>query len=239
MTAADAPAGVPPPLHFRAPLAERLGVAGVAIVTISLTIGALALAAAMVATNAVIAIVLFATALAIGSMAALVSREAVSRWRLRATIFANRLTGFLPRRRGFILGEREELAVSLTDVARIETREELFSSLGVTTSQRAFELVMNDGARIFLGADRQMLPPHFGRIVSAIASRGGASVIDRGMVDGDAGFLLVAGMKVPDWTAPPLPPAEVERRIMARNRTPVLLLVAAAFVLLARLAGGD
>ncbi len=233
----DAPpaAGVPPPQHFRAPLTERIGVAAAAILIVSLAAAALAGAAALYVSDAVIALVLAASALAVGSMAALVSREAVSRWRLKATIYAGRLTGFLPRRRGFILREREELSIAIADIDRIETREEMFSSLGVTTSQRAYEIVIKDGARIFLGADREMLPAHFG----AIAERLGKKVADRGMVDGDAGFMLVAGVKVPDWSAPSLAPADIDRRIKARNRTPVLLLIAAAFTILARFAGGN
>lgn len=223
-------AGVPPPQHFRAPLAERLGVAAGAIVLIALAAAALAGAAALFASNAVVALVLAASGLAIGSMAAMVSREAASRWRLHATIYAGQLTGFLPGRRGFVPHEREELAVAIRDIDRIETREEIFSSLGVTTAQRAYEIVMKDGGRIFLGADRAMLPAHF----RAIVERLGKPVTDRGMVDGDAGFLLAAGVKVPDWTAAPLDPAEAGRRIKASNRTPALLLIAAAFTILTR-----
>lgn len=235
MNEASPSASVPPPQHFRAPLTERLGVAAAAILLIALTVGAGTLAAAMLAENAVVALVLAVLALAVGSMAALVSREAASRWRLQATIFAGRLTGFLPRRRGFVMGERTELSVTIADIDRIETREEMFSSLGVTTSQRAFELVMANGARLFLGADRAMLPAHFGRIVERL----GKEIADRGMVDGDAGFMLVAGVKVPDWTAPSLTPADIDRHIRARNRTPVLLLIAAGFTILARFMGGD
>jgi len=234
VTVSPANVGVPPPQHFRAPLAERLGVAACALGMIALAAAALFGAAALFASNAVVAIVLGATALTVGSMAGLVSREAVSRWRLQITIYAGHLTGFLPRRRGFVPGDREELSLAIADIDRIETREEMFSSLGVTTSQRAYEIVMKDGARIFLGADRAMLPVHFGDIVDRL----GKTVADRGMVDGDTGFMLVAGMKVPDWSAPSLGPAEIERRVRARNRTPALLLIAAAFTILARVVSG-
>ncbi len=230
-------ATVPPPQHFRVALAERLGVAAAAAALIAIAAAGLAGAAALYATNAVLALVLAGIGLTIGSLAGHVTREAVSRWRLNATIYAGRLTGFLPRRRGFVIGAREELSVALNDIERIETREEIFSSLGVTTGQRAYELALKDGGRIFLGADRDMLPPHFRAIVEAIVSRTHATIIDRGMVDGDAGFMLVAGVKVPDWTTPPLSPAEAARRTTARNRTPVLLLIAAAFVILARMIG--
>jgi hypothetical protein len=231
-------AGVPPPQHFRVSLGERLGVIAAAVVLIALSAGALFSAVFLYAESAVIALVLAAIGLTIGSLAGLLSREAVSRWRLNATIYANRLTGFLPRRRGFVIGAREELSVGLQDIDRIETREEIFSSLGVTTGQRAYELVLKDGARIFLGADRDMLPPHIGRIVEGVTARCHARLVDRGMIDGDAGFMLVAGVKVPDWTAAPLGDADAKRRTMARNRTPALLLIAAAFVVLARFVGG-
>jgi hypothetical protein len=227
-------AGVPPPQHFRASRGERLGVAAGASVLIALTIGAALLAVSTYAASAVLALVLGAIALAIGSLAGLVTREAVSRWRLTATIYAGRLDALLPRRRSFAPSDRNELSVAIRDIDRIETREEVFSSLGVTTSQRAYELVMTDGARHFLGADRAMLPPHFKTIVERLYK----PVIDRGMVDGDAGFLLIAGVKVPDWSAPSLAPADIDRRIKARNRTPVLLLIAAAFTILARFVSG-
>ncbi|MDZ7626930.1 MAG: hypothetical protein U5J99_00830 [Parvularculaceae bacterium] len=229
--------GVPPPQYFRVSLGERLGVAAAAVVLILLTIGACLTAAFLFRESAVIAIVLAAVAATIASFAGLVAREAVSRWRLQATIYAGHLSGFLPRRRGFVIGDPKEMKVSLGDIDRIETRDELFSSLGVTTGQRAYELVLKDGARIFLGADRDMLPAHFGRIVEAITARSHARLVDRGMIDGDAGFLLVAGVKVPDWSAPPLQPSDAERRMKARNRTPALLLIAAAFVVLARFIG--
>ncbi len=57
---------------------------------------------------------------------------------------------------------------------------------------------MRDGARFFPGADREMLPPHFSRIVNALVARTDAPVADRGMVDGNPGFLLVIGQEVPD-----------------------------------------
>ncbi len=230
-------AEVPPPVTFRAPLSERLGVAAAALLLIALALAGIAGAAALYASSAVTALVLAAAALTIGSLAGLVSREAVSRWRLNAAIYAGKLTGFLPRRRGFVIGAREELSVSLQEIDRIETREEIFSSLGVTTGQRAYELALKDGRRIFLGADRDMLPARFRRIVEGVAARTHAPIVDRGMVDGDPGFMLVAGVKVPDWTAPPLAQADAARRTMARNRTPVLLLIAAAFVILARMIG--
>ncbi len=230
-------ANVPPPQQFRAPLAERLGVVVAAAALIALAVAGLAGAAAVYRTSAVLALVLAGIGLTIGSLAGLVTREAVSRWRLGATIYAGRLTGFLPRRRGFVIGAREELSVALNDIERIETREEIFSSLGVTTGQRAYELVLKDGRRVFLGADRDMLPPHFHAIVQGIVLRSHAAIVDRGMIDGDAGFMLVAGVKVPDWTAPPLSPADAARRTAARGRTPALLLIAAAFVILARMIG--
>jgi hypothetical protein len=232
-------AGVPPPEIFRVSLGERLGVIAAAAVLIALSAGALLGAAFLYRESAVIALVLGAIGLTIGSLAGLVSREAVSRWRLNATIYANRLTGFLPRRRGFVIGPREELSVGLQDIDLIETREEIFSSLGVTTGQRAYELVLKDGARIFLGADRDMLPPHIGWIVDGVTARCQARLVDRGMVDGDAGFMLVAGVKVPDWTTAPLDASAAERRRMARNRMPVLLLIAAGLVVLARFVGRD
>ncbi len=219
---------------FRASLAERLGVAATAFVIIALTIFIGALGIGVYASNAMMAIVLAATAAMTATLAGLVTREAVSRWRLKAVISGNNLTGVLPRRRGFVDADRIDAAVKLSDIARIETREEVFSSLGVTTSQRAFSFVMRDGSRVFLGADREMLPAHFGAIASAVVSRSGAPVTDLGMVDGNAGFMLVIGQSAPEWSAAPLPPAAVAQRRAQRRRTVALLIAASLVVILAR-----
>lgn len=237
MTASGASVGVPPPIEFRASLPQRFGVAAAALFLIALALAALMGAIALFADNAVVALVLGASGLVAGSMAGLVTREAAARWRLAATLYAGRLTAFLPRRRGFILGAREEVSLALADIDRIETREEAFSSLGVTTTQRAYEIFLKNGDQIFLGADRAMLPAFFGRIATAITARGTVALVDRGMVDGDPGFLLIAGARVPEWSAPPLAAGEAARRAKARGRTPFLLIAAAMLVILARMVG--
>lgn len=237
MTEGGAKASVPPPQHYRAPLAERLGVAASALLLAALVAAAVAGALAIYAVSAVAALVLGILAFSIGSLAAFVAEDAVARWRIEATVYAGRLAAFLPRRRGFIVGAREEIEIAIDDIDRIETREEVFSSLGVTTSQRSFEVVLKDGARVFLGADRAMLPAFFGRIVAAITARGTVPVVDRGMVEGKAGFLLFAGARVPEWGAPPLEPEAAARRMRARIRTPLLLMAAALLVALASISG--
>ena len=235
VTLAQRVAVPPPPETIRAPFAERLGVAAASSALIALAAAAGVGAVALFASNAVLALVLGASALTIGALAAYMTRDAVGRWRLVANVHMNRLAAFLPRKRGFAPLAREEIVVGFQNVDRIETREEVFSSFGVTTSQRAYSLVLKEGGRIVLGADRAMLPAHVRRIVEAVRARHDAPLVDRGMIDGDAGFMLVAGVKVPDWSAPPLAAAEVDRRIRARNRTPALLLIAAAFTILTRL----
>ncbi len=229
---------VPPPIEFRAPLGERLGVAAVSVLLGALAIAAGAGALALFTTQAAAAIVLAGLALMTGSLAAFVTHDAIARCRLKATIYAGRLTAFLPRRRGFIIGAREELSVAIPDIEGIETRVEVFSSLGVTTTQRAYEIVLKDGGRVFLGADRDMLPAYFAKIANAIAPQAPAGLVDRGVVDGDPGVLLLAGARVPEWNAPPLPPHVAARRLKARNRTPLLMALAALIILGARMIGG-
>lgn len=228
-------AQIPPPLRFTPALSGRIGVSLAAVAISALTIAMFTLIAPALRESLPLAIVLGAVGFVMASLSALVAKEAVARWRLRAGIYAGRLTASLPRRRGFIAFDREGLDTPLADIARIDTRLEHFESLGVSTSQRAYRLALRDGRGIELGGDREMMPAFFGPLVEAIVARTGAPVVDHGVVDGDAGFMLVAGQSAPPWDTPALSASEAALRARKRARTAPLLIFATLLTILTQL----
>jgi hypothetical protein len=230
----EASAAVPPPREFRPPLSERIGVTVAALFIGALTLFHAGAAIASFAINLFLGAFMSAIAAILAALTALVAKEAVARWRLRATVFGGRLTATLPRRRGFIDQPRVAADLDLRDYDRIETRVENFTGLGVTTAQRAYSLVKTTGERLELGADREFVRPFFKNVIDALVSRTGIDVVDLGVVDGNSGFLLVAGQSVPDWSAPSLSDAEIAVREKRRGRTRWIMLAAAALVIAAR-----
>jgi len=220
---ADKDLEVQPVATFRTSMMERIGVTVFAVLMGAVTLFMLAAAVGAFVVGLFLgAFILFVAAVMV-ALTWLVAKEAVSRWRLYAHLDRDTLTALLPRRRGFIDQPRDKATVNLSDIDRIETRYESFTSMGVTTGQQAYVLVKRNGERILLGADREWAPPFFGRLTNAIISRSRASVIDLGMVDGDAGFLLVAGQSTPDWTTPSLLPPEIDLRHRRRARTAMIM----------------
>lgn len=234
---ADAPASVPPPRIFRAPLAARIGVTLAAAFVGAMALFLIVAAAASFSLNFLLGLFMSLIAAIMIALTALVAKEAVSRWRLYARLEGGRLVALLPRRRGFIDQKRVGVDLSIADYDRIETRLEVFSSLGVTTAQRAYALVRASGERLFLGADREMVTPFFEKLVDAMVSRTGVKVVDLGMVDGDPGFLLVSRQSVPDWSAASLTDDQIAVRNRWRSRTPQILIAIALLVTLARALG--
>ena len=223
------------PLTFRASLGEKLFVTLTAVF-----MGVLALFMLVATVGGFVAglwlgLLLLLVALVIIALTFLVAKEAVSRWRLYAHLEDGALTAVLPRRRGFIDQPRDRVTIALADIERIETRYESFASIGVTTGQQAYAIVKRDGERVFLGADREWVPSFFGRLASEIAARAGLTVADLGMVDGDAGFLLVAGQSAPDWAAPSLSAPEIALRGRRRARTAAIMGGVVLLVVLAQL----
>lgn len=149
--------------------------------------------------------------------AAIVSEEAAARWRLHAAIDDRALTAMLPRRRGFRRSAPLRRSIPLADVARLERRLEFFSAFLGATHQEAYEIVLRDGERIFLGADRAGLRPHYGDIARKVAEVSRAECRDLGAVEGRCGFLLIAGVTTPPWTEPSLT-EEATRALTERAR---------------------
>ncbi len=224
----------PVALTFRVSLTERIFVTLAAIF-----MGAIALFMLIIAIGGLFSIFflgvfLFFVAGVMIALTWLVAKEAVSRWRLYARLEGGTLTALLPRRRGFIDQPRDRVPLALADIDRIETRYEAFASNGVTTRQQAYMIVKRDGERLLLGADREWVPPFFCRLADAIADRAGVSIVDLGMVDGDAGFMLVAGQSTPDWETPSLSAPEIALRHHRRARTAAILTGLVFLVLIAQ-----
>ena len=141
-----------------------------------------------------------------------VLREAEGRWMTRITLGPAEARFDLPARRGYADLAPVHLKVPYGQIAAIEVRDEAFSSLGVTMIQRAASLVLQDGARVDLGADRPMMSAYVGPAAAALAQRAGIGVRDLGMVDGKTGPLAVTGNTTPDWKTHPLSNADAIRR---------------------------
>ena len=227
-------AGVPPPQTFRPSLVERLGVSLAAIFMGAMTSFVGSVAIFVIAGHLLLGLFMGAIAAAEAALTALVAREAISRWRLRADLYGGVLNIVLPRRRGFIDAPREKREIALGDIEAIEERREFFSQVGVTTSQRAFALKFKDGSRLRLGADREYVAPFFAKVVAAIVSRTGARQDDLGAVEGAAGVLLVAGQSLPEWGAPSLEPAARERLFRRQARNAYIMAAIALVVVLAQ-----
>jgi hypothetical protein len=182
-----------------------LGMAGAAVLLLAASAG---LAAFILAVSAVMALMTWIT-----------GREALANWRVRIVIDGATAHLILPRIRGFVAQAPMDRWLPLASIAMVEQRDEAFRSLGTTALQRAYALVLHDGSRVVLGADRQMKAPFFGPAAQAIAAQAAAPLHDLGLVDGKAGPVLVAGNTAPDWTAAPLSPAVADKRRRAAALT--------------------
>jgi len=71
-------------------------------------------------------------------------------------------------------------------VASVETREEVYSTFGLVTEQRAYSVVTRDGVRLPLGTmvENRSAPLQlrFDQVAARIAERAGTSVVERGAV---------------------------------------------------------
>lgn len=153
------------------------------------------------------------------ALAALVIVEARSRAGVRIIVDANAVHLKLPQRRGYAAQDPVQESVPRASVSAVESRSEAFRSAGSTVVQRSFSLVLSDGRRIVLGGDRPMQPPFFEQAAGAISAQLRVPVRELGMVEGDPGFLLISGQRVPTWDTQPLNPTEADRRTAASAAT--------------------
>lgn len=156
--------------------------------------------------------ILIVLALFMGGLAFIVYREAQARSFTRIAINWQTLELRLPAARGYVPQEKIETAIPLASIKAIESRAESYRQIGTTALQFAYSLVLEDGRRIFLGADRRFLTPYFQNAAGVISNNIKQPIRDLGLVDGNPGFLLVFGQSAPPWDATPVPPAAMQER---------------------------
>jgi hypothetical protein len=141
-----------------------------------------------------------------------VYREAAARSSTRIAINWQTLELRLPPERGYVPQERIDTSIPLASIKAIECRAESYRQIGTTALQFAYSLVLEDGRRIFLGADRRFLTPYFQNAAGIISNNIKSPIRDLGLVDGNPGFLLVIGQSAPPWDTAPVPPATMQKR---------------------------
>lgn len=141
-----------------------------------------------------------------------VYREAIARSSARIAINWQTLELRLPAQRSYIAQEKIDASLPLASIEAIESRAESFRALGTTAVQFAYSLVLNDGRRIVLGADRRFTSPYYQNAAGVISNNVKIPITNRGLVDGNPGFLLVFGQSIPDWNAAPVTEAAMQKR---------------------------
>ncbi|MEZ5972646.1 MAG: hypothetical protein R3C31_12625 [Hyphomonadaceae bacterium] len=157
-------------------------------------------------------VIFIAFALPFAGLTYYVYREAQARSFARIAINWQTLELRLPPQRSYVPQEKIETSLPLSSIKAIECRAESFRQLGTTALQFAYSLVLDDGRRIVLGADRRFLTPYYQNAAGVISNNIKKPVRDLGLVEGNPGFLLVAGQTVPGWDAASLPPAVIQKR---------------------------
>lgn len=156
--------------------------------------------------------IFFVLALPFVGLTYYVYREAVARSFTRIAINWQTLELRLPSQRSYVPQETIETSLPLASINAIEFRAESYRQLGTIALQFAYSLVLNDGRRIMLGADRRFLTPYFQNAAGLISNNIKKPINDLGLVDGNPGFLLVLGQTSPAWDAAPVPPATMQQR---------------------------
>ncbi len=141
-----------------------------------------------------------------------VYREAVARSFTRIAINWQTLELRLPAQRSYVPQEKLETSLPLSSIQAVESRAESFRALGNTVLQYAYALVLDDGRRIVLGADRRFISPYYQNAAGVISNNIKSPIRDLGLVDGNPGFLLFTGQSVPAWDAAPVPPTTMQKR---------------------------
>ncbi len=156
--------------------------------------------------------ILIILALPFAGLTYYVYREAVARSFARIAINWQTLELQLPPQRSYVAQEKIETSLPLASIKSIESRAESFRAIGTTAVQFAYSIVLNDGRRIVLGADRRFTSPYYQNAAGMISNNVKIPITNLGLVDGNPGFLLVAGQSIPDWNAAPVGEAAMQKR---------------------------
>jgi hypothetical protein len=156
--------------------------------------------------------IFFVFAIPFAALTYYVYREAQARSFTRIAINWQTLELRLPEQRSYVPQEQIETSLPLASIKAIEARAESFRQLGNTVLQYAYSLVLEDGRRIVLGADRRFLTPYFQNAAGVISNNVKIPIRDLGLVDGAPGFLLMSGATLPAWDAASVPTAIIQKR---------------------------
>ncbi len=124
--------------------------------------------------------------------------------------------------------------VPYADVVALETRLEVYPSLGMAMMQRAYRLTRRSGAAIFLFEERALAARPSASceaLAGEIARRAGAPLKDLGIVLGGGGILGAWFVRVPDWSTAPLAPGE-QAALLRRVRVTGLFAAAAVAIVI-------
>jgi len=224
----------PATVVLRRSAGDRWAIAVMAAILVVPAAGLVVGAVVVTRSSTGLAVFLAVMAVFCSGLFALVVDEARVRWTTRLSLGPDGLRLSLPGRRGYVRHAPVHSVVPLGSVAGVETRAEAFRSIGTTVLQQAYALRLADGSHIDLGADRRMVEPFFAAAAEAIAARAGVSVVNRGMIDGNPGFLMIRGQSVPEWDAAALAPAAADTRTRQERRAWQLVGYAVGLALLAR-----
>lgn len=129
--------------------------------------------------------------------------------------------------------------IPLADIAAIETRIEAYNAIGMANLVRTWRLVRRTGESVFLFEQRalgtSLEDAPMDAVAAEIAGRAGTSVVDRGMVLGHGGLLVMWFVRAPAWDAAPLAEAMVAREWRRGLIAAALLAASGSIVLLVQL----
>jgi hypothetical protein len=124
--------------------------------------------------------------------------------------------------------------VPYAEVAAVETRLEVYPSLGMAMMQRAYQLTRRRDAAIFLFEERSLAAQpsaSFEALAAEIARRAGAPLQDLGIVVGGGGILGAWLVRVPDWSTPSMSADQQAILVKRTRRTGALAAAAVGLVI--------
>ena len=229
---------------FRLPLVARLfslfGVIVVGGITLFMTVFAVL---ALIKMGWGIGLFMGLLACFMAALTAYVGKDLRGKWRLHVILEPDALVLDLPAGRSLIHHPPDLHArIPYSEIAAIETRQEVYVSQLMGIMQRAYVLHRKSGELIFLFEDRaigsQLEVNYFSKLVAEIVARSGAPLRDLGMAEGKGGVLGVWGTHEPDWASPALSQArqkQLLRRVAITGMLPIPLII---FAILVRLIAG-
>lgn len=194
---------------FRFSLAGRLGIAlATGLIWLMLVGMAWAATVLLLSGEGAAALTLGAAAALFVLLGTLILRDCTMRWRWQIVLGEAEAALFLPPGR-LLFGPAPAVAETLSygAIRQIEWREEITSSLGLTSINRVYGVRLKAGGVILLGEDRPIpkttsYTALMGDAARALAKAAGVPVRQLEMAQGDGGFLTLWGARRPEWPTP-------------------------------------